>query len=317
MPRAATTSKDDGTDAGHGVTSRRKWPALLAGCALLATSLATAVAGPAQAASPAGSGTSYSGTSYVALGDSYAAGAGIPASSGGLCLRSDRSYGRLLAASLKPVSYTDVTCAAAKVGALTTAQTDVGIRVNGPQLDAVKPDTKLVTLTIGGNNLGTSDLGFVDVVVACSGLALTNPFGAPCRDFYKDTLSKRLDAVAPQLADGLQRIHAKAPGAKVLIVGYPSVVPDDPRTCLGKMPITTGDIAYLRTVLGDLNKMAARTAAANDATFVDTLTPTTGHDPCSADPWVEPLIPGKPTLPLHPNATGERVRADAVLNALR
>ncbi|WP_229357739.1 SGNH/GDSL hydrolase family protein [Streptomyces sp. UNOB3_S3] len=304
MPRAAKRGKDS--------TSPRKWPALLAGCAVLATPLTTAVASPAQAAAPAGSGTS-----YVALGDSYAAGAGIPNISGGLCLRSDRSYGRLIAASLKPASYTDASCAAAKVGALTTAQTDAGIRVNGPQLDAVKPDTGLVTLTIGGNNLGTSDLGFVDVVAACSGLALTNPFGAPCRDFYKDTLTKRLDAVAPKLADGLQRIHAKAPGAKVLVVGYPSVVPDDPRTCLGKMPITTGDIAYLRTVLGDLNKMVAKAAAANDATYVDTLTPTTGHDPCSADPWIEPLLPGKPTLPLHPNATGERVRADAVLNTLR
>ncbi|MEU1309075.1 SGNH/GDSL hydrolase family protein [Streptomyces cinnamoneus] len=315
MPRAAkprtVPTGPASTTTPRNVKGPRKWPYAVVGCTFLATSLTT-LATPAHAANPAAPGPS-----YVALGDSYAAGAGIPALSGGLCLRSDRSYGRLVAASINPASYKDVTCAAAKVSALTARQTDAGIPVNGPQLDAVGPDTGLVTLTLGGNNLSTSDLGFVDVVATCSALALTNPFGAPCRNFYKDTLRKRLDSVAPRIADGLRRIHGKAPRAKVLVVGYPSVVPDDPKTCLGKMPITTGDIAYLRTVLADLNTMLAKAAAADDATYVDTLTPTTGHDPCSSAPWVEGLIPGSPTLPLHPNAAGERVRADAVLKALR
>lgn len=289
-----------------------------AACALLAASLVT-VAAPAHAADAGGipAGT------YVALGDSYAAGAGVPAQSAGLCMRSSRNYGHIVAetlardASSSMSSYKDVTCAAAKVGALTATQTDAGIPVNGPQLDAVTPDTGLVTLTIGGNNLGTTDLGFVDVVAVCATLSVTNPFGAPCRDHYGNTLDRRLAAAAPQLADALRRIHAKAPRAKVLVAGYPAVLPDDARKCLFKMPATTGDLTFLRSVIGKLNDMVSTTAAANGATYVDTLGPTKGHDACSSDRWIENILPTRPALSLHPNATGERVMADAVLKALR
>ncbi|MEU9117488.1 SGNH/GDSL hydrolase family protein [Streptomyces sp. NPDC048483] len=287
-----------------------KWSSAWTGAALLATTLTAAVT-PAHAADPAGTGT------YVALGDSYAAGAGIPASSAGLCLRSDHDYGRLVAAALAPTSYVDKTCAGAKVGALTMPQRDAGIVINGPQLDAVTPDASLVTLTIGGDDLGTSDIGFGDIAVVCSALSLSNPLGAPCRDFYGDTLTKRLDSAAAQLAEALQKVHAKAPKARVMVVGYPSVLPDDPKKCLGKMPVTTGDLAFLRSVLGELNDKVAKTSTVAGATYVDTLGPTKGHDSCASDPWIEGLLPTSPTLPLHPDATGERVMADAVLSALR
>ncbi|MGW2646308.1 hypothetical protein ACWC2T_15625 [Streptomyces sp. NPDC001393] len=49
---------------------------------------------------------------------------------------------------------------------------------------------------------------------------------------------------------------------------------------------------------------------------MDTLTPTRGHDSCSSSPWIEGLFPTSPTLPLHPNATGEQAMADAVLSTL-
>ncbi|WP_372408561.1 SGNH/GDSL hydrolase family protein [Streptomyces luteireticuli] len=302
MPRAASTSTNHRP-------GRRRWRSALTGGALLATALAPWAA-PARAADGAATGP------YVALGDSYAAGAGIPAASGGLCLRSDHNYGHLLAADLRTSAYRDVTCAGAKVSALSAAQTDAGIPVNGPQLDAVSRETGLVTLTVGGNDLGTSDLGFVDAVALCTALAPTNPFGAPCRDHYKDTLGTRLDAAAPRLTQALRTIRERAPHARVLVVGYPSVIPADAKRCLGKLPVTTGDITYLRSVLGELNSMVSRAATAGGATYVDTLGPTEGHDGCSAEPWIESLLPASPTLPLHPNTTGERVMADAVLRTL-
>ncbi|MEU4847566.1 SGNH/GDSL hydrolase family protein [Streptomyces gilvosporeus] len=318
MPRAATSSNTSTRNTrntkqwspNRSPKRSPKWSSALTGAALLATTLGATVA-PAQAAESAGSGK------YVSLGDSYAAGAGIPASSAGLCLRSDHNYGHLVAAALASSSYVDTTCAGAKVGALTTPQKDVGIVVNGPQLDAVTPDTSLITLTIGGDNLGTSDIGFGDLAVVCSALSLTNPFGAPCRNHYGDTLSNRMDSATTELSAALQKLHAKAPKARVLILGYPSVLPEDPKKCFGKMPVTTGDLAFLHSVLGELNTKIAKTATAAGATYVDTLTPTKGHDSCSSDPWIEGLLPGSPTLPLHPNATGERVMSDAVLNALR
>ncbi|WBO61942.1 SGNH/GDSL hydrolase family protein [Streptomyces camelliae] len=314
MPRAASTSTHHTHRAPHPrkaaphAKALRRWTSALAGGLLLATASATAA--HATASDSGESGT------YVALGDSYAAGAGVPAQSAGLCMRSDHDYGHLVAQSLAPPAYRDVTCAGAKVSALTTAQTDAGAVVNGPQLDAVTPDTSLVTLTVAGDNLGTSDFGFGDVAATCSALSVTDPLGTPCRDYYQNTLSDRLNSAAAQLGSALQLIHAHAPQARVLVVGYPAVLPDDPGQCLGKMPVTTGDIAFPRSVLGELDDTVATTARAEDATYVDTLTPTLGHDSCSSSPWIEGLIPTSPALSLHPNGTGEHAMADAVLGAL-
>ncbi|MFE3768130.1 SGNH/GDSL hydrolase family protein [Streptomyces sp. NPDC059122] len=313
MPRAATTrtASTAGTADAVRITGTGRCASVLTGAALLASALTMATTpAAAHAAAPAGT------RKYVALGDSYAAGAGVPRQSAGLCLRSDRNYGHLVAAALAPSSYVDKTCAGAKVSALTTPQTDAGIVVNGPQLDAVTPDTSLVTLTLGGNDLGTSDVGFVDVVVACTALAVTDPFGAPCRNFYGDTLGRRLDAGAARLTEGLRKLSAKAPKAKVVVVGYPSVLPDDPKKCFGKMPVTTGDLRFLRSVIGELNDKVARAATAAGAAYVDTLGPTKDHDSCSASPWIEGLVPTSPAAPLHPNATGEHAMAQAVLRAL-
>ncbi|MFC9326015.1 SGNH/GDSL hydrolase family protein [Kitasatospora sp. NPDC057015] len=272
------------------------------------------------------------GSRYVALGDSYAAGAGVPGQSAGLCLRSDRNYGHLVSAALHSTSYTDVTCAAAKVKAMTSAQYDAFIRVNDPQLNALRADTDLVTIGIGGNDLGVGDLGVGEIIATCIAGAVVNPFGTPCRDVYNhghwswgswsweygnDDLADRIAGAAPQLADVLARIHAKSPGAKVLVVGYPSVLPEDSSDCLGRQPVTTGDVSYLRGVLGKLNSMLAATAAANGAGYVDTAGPTRGHDACSAAPWIEGALPGSPAVPFHPNAKGEQVMAQAVLAALK
>ncbi|MFI2612984.1 SGNH/GDSL hydrolase family protein [Kitasatospora sp. NPDC018619] len=269
----------------------------------------------------------------VALGDSYAAGAGVPSQSAGLCLRSDRNYGHLVAGALQAVTYTDATCSAAKIKAMTQPQYDAFIRVNDPQLDAVGADTDLVTLGIGGNDLAASDLGLGELVATCIAGAVVNPLGTPCKDVYHhghwdwnsmswqygtDDLAERIrTTIAPQLADTLRRIHAKAPGARVLLVGYPSVLPADGTRCVLRQPVTPGDVEYMRGVLDGLNAALKSTAAANGATYVDTATPTAGHDVCSDDRWIEGALPGSPAVPFHPNAAGERVMAQAVLAALR
>ncbi|MGA5816704.1 SGNH/GDSL hydrolase family protein [Kitasatospora sp. NPDC094028] len=293
--------------------------AIALGAALALTSTS------AQAATPAPK-------HYVALGDSYAAGAGVPGQSAGLCLRSDHNYGHLVAAALGANAYTDVTCAAAKVSAMTQPQYDAFLKVNDPQLNAVTADTDLVTLGIGGNNLGTSDLGVGDVIATCVAGAVVNPLGTPCQDVYsnghwdwsswswqygEDKLADRIEAARPQVADALRRIHAKAPKAKVLLVGYPSVLPADGSSCVLRQPLAPRDVPYLHRTLEALNSMLADTAAANGAVYVDTQTPTAGHDACSDDRWVEGALPGSPAVPFHPNATGEKVMADAVLAALR
>ncbi len=64
--------------------------------------------------------------------------------------------------------------------------------------------------------------------------------------------------------------------------------------------------------------MLRQRAEAASATYVDTYTPSLGHDACS-DParrWIEPLVPASPAAPMHPNALGEQGMADAVTHAI-
>ena len=85
------------------------------------------------------------------------------------------------------------------------------------------------------------------------------------------------------------------------------------------MPITNGDIAYLRGIEVQVNAMLAAVAQAAGATFVNTYTPTTGHDFCQPESVrdVEGLLPGSLALPFHPNARGQAAIAAAVLAAIK
>jgi hypothetical protein len=64
--------------------------------------------------------------------------------------------------------------------------------------------------------------------------------------------------------------------------------------------------------------MLGERARAAGATYVDTFTPSTGHDACSpaATRWIEPLNPSSPAAVVHPNEHGERGMATAVLRSL-
>ena len=104
----------------------------------------------------------------------------------------------------------------------------------------------------------------------------------------------------------IQGIHARSPQAKVFVVGYPDILPQSGR-CYPTMPLTTGDTAYLNNIEQQLNSMLATQAAANGATFVDTFTPSIGHDACKSASvrWVEPIVATNGGISVHPNGTGE------------
>lgn len=270
-----------------------------------------ATAGDADAASAA-----YSGR-YVALGDSYVSGPLIPAQSGGECLRSSKNYASLTAAAL---GYTlhDASCSGATTDDMAGSQTDdLGIVINTPQLDSVTSDTKLVTLGIGGN-----DIGFTDIIETCAGESLTNPFGDPCTEHYTsggvDQLENEVEQTGPKVASVLQAIRQKSPEAKVYVVGYPDILPEDSDGCWPIVPIAYGDVAYLRQTEKELNQMLADEAAVNGASYVDTYTPTIGHDVCQdvGTKWIEGLVPTSPAAPFHPNALGEAAMAKALESAI-
>jgi lysophospholipase L1-like esterase len=152
-------------------------------------------------------------------------------------------------------------------------------------------------------------------------LSFTDPWGSPCEAHYTsggtDTLAALIKAEGPRLAAGLAAIAARAPRARIIVVGYPDLFPLS-GGCWPRVPITDGDISYLRGLESKLNAMAARDAAAAGASYVDTYTPTIGHDFCQPESVrdVEGLVPGSFALPFHPNARGQAAIAAAVLKAL-
>src|SRR3954451_8851072 len=120
------------------------------GVARLAVALLAAVALAAPAASAA--------PGYVALGDSYAAGPLIPVQLPPFgCLKSSSNYAHLAQLTFNYPEFADPTCSGAKTGDMTQTQT-VTPGPNPPQFDSLSPDTALVTLQIGGNDIGFSSI---------------------------------------------------------------------------------------------------------------------------------------------------------------
>jgi lysophospholipase L1-like esterase len=252
---------------------------------------------------------------YTALGDSYAAGPLIPNPVLPLgCLKSSNNYPHLSAPSIG-LPLQDVSCSGAKTTNMMSPQNVDPDGPNPPQLDALNSETTVVSLTIGGN-----DIGFSEVAQGC---ITYNPFSSPCKSKYasggKDQLKERIEATAPKVATVLQQIHIFAPAAKIYVVNYPAIFPETGSGCWPQMPISFTDAPYLRETQKRLNAMLAAQAAANGATLVDWYKASIGHDACkgSSTRWVEPLLPGELAAPIHPNKAGMVGGAAALVAAVK
>lgn len=287
--------------------------ALFAIVALLTVGLlAPGNAAPAQ-------GDAAAGGVYVALGGSYTSGPLIPNQHGEPidCGRSDHNYPSLVAEKFQPETFIDVSCGSAQTKDMTGPQEDLPAGgTNPPQFNALRADATLVTVGIGGN-----DAGLVEVGETCAQLAATDPNGTACRDHYapdgNDTVTTKIEATAPKIAAILETIHERSPKARVAIVGYPDVLPDE-GNCYPMVPLSSDDIRYIDELIIRINAMIAGQAAKHDADFVDTYADSGGHDVCKLPPdrWFEGLVPTEPAYPLHPNAKGEASMARSAIKVL-
>lgn len=291
--------------------ARRNRRALTAGLAAAATTLATALAATAGLAPAAHAAPEP--LDYVALGDSYSAGSGIlPLDPDArlACIRTTANYPKIVADDLG-ADLTDVTCGGAQTSHFSEAQYP-GVPA---QLDALSDETDLVTLTIGGNDNST----FIGAILACgSAGALTAGRGNPCERTYGDHFTGQVTEITyPAVKQALQDIQDRAPGARVVILGYPWIVPAQ-EGCFAKLPIARGDVPYLRDLQATLNGVIERAADETGATFVDLAQRSEGRDACApaGERWIEPLLFGSNVVPVHPNARGEAAMADAALDAL-
>jgi lysophospholipase L1-like esterase len=260
---------------------------------------------------------------YVALGDSYTSGPAIPTQLGPTtnpsappsCLRSSQNYPSLTARALG-LDLVDASCGGATTEDMDTSQ-GPGIPA---QLDAVRATTSLVTLGIGGN-----DLGFSTIATNCAAYTPWGPtrVGWSCRAHYSaggdDQLAVAAGGVEARVARVLGEIRVRAPRAAVFVVGYPDIVPPTGSGCWPRLPFTAGDVGFLRGTEAELDSALATAAAGAGDHYVDTATPSADHSACapSATRWVEPVVPSRGSYPLHPDATGMAGMARVVEAALR
>jgi lysophospholipase L1-like esterase len=251
-------------------------------------------------------------TRHVNLGDSFAAGTGIlplQPDSQFTCQRSSSDFATVIAAR-RGHQLVDVACAGARTDHLYRAQYEGA----GPQLDEVTPNTDLVTLMIGGNDASL----YSSLIRDCADVADTDPSGSPCRtELGAGPTASIRDEIGPAVERGLRDIAARAPRAKVVIVGYPWLVPQS-ASCRPAVQIADGDIPYVRRVQSQLNAAIARAASAAGATYVDMSVRSRGHDACASKGarWIEPMVGGASSIVMHPNVAGQRAIADAVDAAL-
>jgi hypothetical protein len=304
--------------------------------ALLGSAVALA-AGALAPAQPAAAAPAYD---WVALGDSYTAGV-IPAAGDTFevprdgCERTDRSYPQVIDRDLGSlIGLTNVSCGAATIADVThQAQQPIGRHLPPfsedpdypfppvpPQSEAVGPDTDVITVGVGGNTLG-----FADILFQCLQLGDgTGGEGTPCRNALADGIPGRLAKVSKEYGDMLAVLHERAPKAKILNVGYPTVVPKDTTKCQYTnweqfATITPGDLDWLRTdVLEPLNQVIEKSAAAHDDNFVDLYGSSQNHSVCDTNKWVGGVFTHFPTEVafVHPNARGHRNAADHVSAAI-
>ena len=190
----------------------------------------------------------------------------------------------------------------------------------GPQLDALNDDTSLVTMSIGGN-----DLGFGEVLAACvlnggSGVAWTSG----CQSDWNDTLDQRLEDLRPELIDLYTRIREQAPNARVVIMGYPRLFNDPPGEELNNM-LYREDQAWMNSKADELNAMLREACRDAGVEFIDPTAAFLGHGVGAPDgeQWINDLDWGGPGLAVtdpssfHPNAQGHAAMADLLAEQLR
>jgi lysophospholipase L1-like esterase len=254
----------------------RPYRMLTVGILAFATALAVAVA---TAAVPAKAAT----VNYVALGDSYSSGVGAGSyySSSGSCDRSPNAYPALWAAANSVTSFTFAACSGAKVADVISSQ-----------LSSLSSSTTLVSFTIGGN-----DAGFSSIMETCI-LSSTST----CESDIA-TAEASINATLPgKLATLLADIHADAPSARIVMLGYPDFYDLSASICIG---LSGGDHRAIDAGINDLDGLIANAAAAGGAVFADPRPVFSGHELCDGSGWLNSL-----TIPIgnsyHPTATGQK-----------
>ncbi|WP_185844441.1 SGNH/GDSL hydrolase family protein [Nonomuraea sp. WAC 01424] len=260
-----------------------------------------------------------SGT-YVALGDSYSSGEGVyeqdgsPVNGGAdRCHRARGSYVPLVAGAH---DFSGGNAFYACSGA-TTRQLLSGQYGQQPQITRVDPSASLITLSIGGN-----DAGFTDVLTGC---IVKLPWSSACVDQDAE-VAQRIDELRPSLFKVLGELRARAPRARVIVLGYPRPFPASPSQAVDNLGVA--DQRWLNTVTRKLNDTVGAVTAQYDrglaglgapgsVEYVDAYEAFTGHEAGTAQPYLNSLALDVDALTVnarsyHPTGDGYRRFAELI-----
>ena len=248
-------------------------------------------------------------TDYIALGDSYTSGEGAHAyradtdSATNSCHNSANSYPNVLTLSLfNPASGHSVACSGAKIQDLVNGGGYFGQNKNGqalryrsgtevlthlrqfnsgylPQLSFVSYyQPKVITASIGGN-----DIGFGDLLKLCVAPHISRHMTAAntCYATYEDRfeLAQTIEAQLPKVTNLLKQLQVSSPASTIYAVGYP-LIAIDTGNCAVNVHLSTTEIALSIEVIKQLNNMIARASQAANVTYVDVEQALAGHRLC-------------------------------------
>jgi lysophospholipase L1-like esterase len=251
---------------------------------------------------------------YVALGSSMAAGPGIKPVADRAAGRSARNYPHLVA-QRHGYDLIDATVSGAtSANILDTPQRGLG-RTFDPQITLLVPEAALVTITIGGN-----DLGYIGTLTEMSLLA---PLGLVPKRFKPRRLAPSFDRsqadydrVTDSICDVVERVRATAPGARILLVDYLTMLGSHPPS-FRAFPLPSKEKQACRTVAAGLAECFSVSAARTGVELVAASAASVDHGVGSPEPWVTGFDFGNPLTrnlkaPFHPTARGMEAVADLI-----
>jgi lysophospholipase L1-like esterase len=245
---------------------------------------------------------------YVALGSSMAAGPGIRPRVPGAPYRSGRStrnYAHLVAERLN-LDLADVTFS----GATTANVLAERQRRSPPQIDALDGSEVLVTITIGGN-----DVGYVPLLMAAALVSRAHParlLPPIAALLNRDARGQALGQVGDSLRAVGTAVRRRAPRARMVFVDYLTLLPPDG---MSAAPLAAADADLGRHVAARLEECTAAAAQATGCDLVRAGAASRDHHGWSADPWTvgaKMPLPWRPA-PFHPNAAGMRAVAGLIV----
>ena len=247
------------------------------------------------------------GSQYVALGSSFAAGPRIPPNQGGRCLRSNSNYAHLVATALG-LRLVDVSCSGALAAGLGVA----GPGTTPSQLSAVTRATRLVTVTVGGN-----DIGYAASLVACGAAAALDRSCLTGGTLLRKS-EQELVTLKHTLVTLLGKIQAAAPEAQIYVLSYLAILPASGVPCPPNVPFLAADDVALTGLGLQLRNTVSAAASAAKVHFVDAYTAGLSHTACAppTSRWVEGAKRVLPAFQYHPNSRGMAAVAKLLLTAI-